>query len=434
MKKFSCSFFLLFSTNLLFCQWNDISIPQTKAYIFDLDARYETAGERLDIDTMIAVGWTYTNGFTYFTNNAGEKWDTLLQTSDFFPFSVRFLPNNLIAIAGYHYLKDEAAMYFLDKSSQNFIVFLFDGVMLPYCKNFFDIAFDSNSIYVCGYNGKIFRYSLEQSQWEEMPTNSNSVIQRMKILSERTGNNSQLQGFAIGGSQFDRITEIFRMNAQTNEWTKVFDFRSISKSFHISSFDVFAGDSIHPFSLLVSGFINDTILIYKSTDYGENWYLVFELQSLNVPYGLYHRRISYLLDDEGNIWKSSDYGDNWTQIHTEQSKQFSGFRFFSASKEVENLLLEPISFFGFGMNGRVMRFDFVDILSVKLSKDQAPDFVSCKVYDIFGNLCSEFNNTNKVDEFFARCPNGCYMLIGFDYQRKIYLRKILKIDDRIFSN
>lgn len=414
MRKFISLIFLVSFSNLLFSQWTNISIKPTTARIYDIDARRNVQFRSLLLDTIVAVGWNYSFGFIYLTTNSGSNWDTLIRFSDFFPFGVHFLPNEKIITVGYNYYFDEANVYFIDQSSKNNVLLSFDGNSLPYCKNFFDIAFVRETLFICGYNGQIFRYSLLSNQWEDMPTNSNSVFLRINVKEVPTKSSSELQGFAIAGKQFDQPTEIYRLDNSSNEWKKVFDFLDISKSFIITAFDFFYEDSICSNSIVVAGTSNDTMIVFKSIDNGEKWYEVFRQQTLNQPVGLLHNYFTYLIDDAGNIWKSLDFGENWTQIHSELSLDFYRAKYLTGNIQVDDLIYNPISFFGFGDKGQIMRFDIMEVLSNNFGLNANVTIEWGKFYNILGQILGEFNSIEEMKFWLNNLPKGLYIISGFD--------------------
>ncbi|MGQ9819065.1 MAG: hypothetical protein ACUVQ1_03975 [Candidatus Kapaibacteriales bacterium] len=431
MNRFKLYFCLLLFSNSLFSQWSDISINPTTSRIYDLDARIYSLGGIITIDTITAVGWNYSSGFVYFTTNGGRDWDTLLTTMEFFPFAIKFLPGNRFFVAGYNYLQDEANVYVYDELTQQSLVYYFDGNSLPYCKNLFDFSLVSNSLFACGYNGKIFRWSLVENQWEEMQTNSNLVFVQIKATETFSDTGIVINGFALAGKLFDHPTQIFRFNPETNEWRSVIDFTTISKSFVATSFDTFAGDSLHPFSLLVAGTSNDTILLFRSTDFGNNWELVFQLPTLNVPIGVLHNKISYFIDDAGNIWKSNDFGRTWNQIHQDKSMDFYKAKIFSTSIDTLNLSLKPTFFFGIGSNGKIRLFRLEEILAKEESMDNDLVFEFVKVYDILGNEIAKINSTFQLSKFFENCRDGIYLICYLVGSQKVKVWKAIKTDGHI---
>lgn len=432
MKRLIFSFCLLLCSNLVFSQWNDISIKSTTARIYDLDVRIRTTYQTFTIDTLAAVGWKYTSGFLYFSTNKGQKWDTLLATTDFFPFAVKFLPTNKVLLAGYNYVQDEANVYVYDELTRQSLVFYFDGDALPYCKNFFDISIVPSSVYVCGYNGKIFRWSLVSNQWEEMKTNSNLTFVQIKVAETILDTGFVVNGFALAGRLFDHPNQIFRLIAERNEWIKVFDFSTLSESFVVTSFDIFAGDSLHPFSLLVAGTSNDTLKLYKSTDYGNNWESVFQTTALNSPVGIFHNRISYFVDDAGNIWKSNDYGGTWYHIHNDSDMDFYKLKIFTTSVDSANFRLEPTFIFGLGSNGKIKIYESNEVLSMEELIQEKFVFEFAKIYDILGNEIMEIASENEMNNFFKECNNGLYLIQYSDSNRKVKTRKVIKVEGRIF--
>lgn len=434
MRRLFISFCLLIFPNLVFSQWIDISIKPTSSRIYDLDARIRTTYETFTIDTLSAVGWNYTSGFLYFSTNAGRKWDTLLTTPDFFPFTIKFLPTNKILLAGYNYVQDEANVYLFDEQNRQSLVYYFDGYSLPYCKNLFDISLVSNYLFVCGYNGKIFRWSLVENQWEEMQTNSDLVFVQIKGLETILDTGISINGYALAGRLFDHPNMIFRLNSETNEWIQIFDFSTLSESFVATSFDIFAGDSLHPFSLLVTGIANDTIILYKSIDYGKDWDLVFQIPTLNTPVGVFHNRVSYFIDDAGNIWESNDYGDTWGQIHYDSMMDFQRLKIFTTSKDSANLRLEPTFFFGLGNNGKIKLFESKEVLTNEetIQRDFVLEFA--KIYNILGNEIMEVASESELYKFLEKCSNAIYLLHCFDKNRKVKSMKVIKTNGTILMH
>lgn len=431
MKKFVFSFCLFLCSNLGFPQWNDISIKSTSARIYDLDAHIRATYETVTIDALSAVGWNYTSGFLYFSTNGGRKWDTLLTASDFFPFAVKFLPTNKILLAGYNYVQDEANVYIYDELTRQSLVFYFDGNSFPYCKNLFDISLVSSSLFVCGYNGKIFRWSLVENHWEEMQTTSNLVFVQIKVTETILDSDIVMNGYALAGKLFDHPNQMFRLNTETNEWMQVFDFSTLSESFIVTSFDIFVGDSLHPFSLLVVGTANDTIKLYKSTDYGYRWDLVFQLTTLNSPVGVSHGRISYFIDDAGNIWKSKDYGTSWYQNHYDSLMDFYRLKVFTTSVDTANFRLEPIFLFGFGNSGKIKIFESSDVLTKEEPIQMDFVFEFAKIYDILGNEIMEIASESQLNKFFEGCSNGLYLMYYSDSSRTVRTRKVIKANGKI---
>lgn len=429
-------FFWLIFSEILFCQWIDISPKGRKEKIYSVDLKTKDTEVSVDkyqrlTDTILAVGWSSTGGALLLSFDGGKNW-SYYQIPTLFPFAGSFWENNQLVVCGYNFLFDHAEVRVYDYFGNQLDLFEFNGENLPYSKNFFDCLLNNGYVYVCGYGGSIFKFDQSSNNWETVPVETNKVLTKLKKFEFNTSQGAVSLGFLLGGENYFSQNSIYYSNPDFTEWNLLVDFSKEYPGIEIADFWFYDWDIELGFPRgFVIGNFDDTLLIFKTTS-EKNFEVIYKQQSILQPLGIFVSKTSsetIAIFDDGKILLSPDFGKTWTFIEERIGKQLTGVKFFNyfSYDLMPDIYWVKLNILGFGIDGFIAKFEKEQSLSVEFSKSQTAD--NCQeieIYDILGRLVSRFNvNEVNFENWNKNNESGIYLVIkkrnGIVCQTRTYI-------------
>lgn len=394
-------FIVFFAFNSLFngfSQWMDISPQARKERIYSIDVPLKDTKVNIAkypsvFDTIVAVGWSSTSGAFMLTFDGGKNWN-IMPTASLFPFSVNFLGRQSFVVCGYNYVFDDAEVRIFDLSGREISRFEFDGEDLPYTKNFFDCLVIDSNIFVPGYSGSIYKYSLSEQIWKEIFVDSNIVFLKIKHFDLDLNQNGVSIAFLLGGKSFQFPTRLYFSNQDLTQWSLLYDFQAEYSGIEIADFWFYGWDFENSFPEgFIVATIDDTIAIFRSNPQERTFEIVFSQQNIEQPIGIYSfdsTKYFVVLLSNGEFIFSSDFGNTWQfEYFGAVPKSITGAKFFYFRSEdlLPEILWERLEIIAFGLDGTILKYNRDFSLSVDVRRyavDKPYDEI--EIYDLLGRL------------------------------------------------
>jgi len=410
-------FFASINVKNLLPQWKDISPigRRERIYSLNLKSSYfdsDCSSSFVDFDTILAVGWSSSNGAYFLSFDGGENW-SIWTDNTFFPFSGIFTSENKILVVGYNFIFDNAELKIFDTYGNQLERFQFDGDNLPLIKSFFDCFEKDEFFYAVGYGGSIFRFDKLNRTWDQIIIDSNIVGIKLKKFLVRNGSYENSLLCILGGKSFQISNRIYILLDNLEKCELIYDFRTFSEGAEVNDFH-FYGLSSDGFPLgYAVGVVFDTIVVWRSNDHLGVFEKVFERQSFDQPISVYsfeNGKNVVVLFDNGGILFSSDYGKNWDYEQIPSAKQLTGGIIFCQSKSEPTYLHRELKFYGYGRDGFISTLSKEKTLGFFEKESKISIYDEVEVFDLLGNLVFRVKIGVPTEEIIKNLPRGIYYI------------------------
>lgn len=409
--------FFLFLHNTMLSQWKNISPPNRKEKLYSLDIKQKLndfieLNSEDAIDTILAVGWSSTQGAYFISFDEGKNWWSW-SDGTFFPFSAKFSKDYRFFAVGYNFLSDNAEVKIFDFNGNQLETFSFDGSNLPYVKNFFDCVDDDRIFIAVGYGGYVFQLDKLSQNWKIIFVDSNTVLTKVKAFREKNDSTNYTSYYFLGGNSYYLKNRIYFFNEYLDECKILFDFSKVYNGVEIADF-YFPSRGLNAFPIgFVVGNVYDTIVIWRSNPQTETFEKVFSQQSSMQPicvFSIDNGKTTFVLFDDGRILFSDNFGENWTLDAHFSSKQLIGANISFKVISDTNYINKKIKFYGFGQDGFVAVLEKNNVLGIFENLAKEVIFDEIEVYDLLGNLIFRSKELYEFSKITEKIPSGIYFV------------------------
>ncbi|MFN3270531.1 MAG: hypothetical protein ACK42G_08090, partial [Candidatus Kapaibacteriota bacterium] len=410
---------------MVLSEWKDISIRNRKEKIYSVDVKNkdlnikESDFEKLT-DSIVAVGWSSTNGALFISNDGGRNWE-VHEIQAFFPFAVEFLDNGNLFVCGYNYITDNAEVNIFDLNGRQLESYAFDGENLPYLKNLFDCTVDSFKVLTTGYQGSVLLFDKEEHKWEQILVDPSKVFIKIKKFTFNTSQGVLTVGFLLGGKSFLLPEAIYFSNSPYKDWQMLYDFGRAYKGIEVIDFWFYDWDieNNFPFGFVI-GLIDDTLAVFEANPNEQNFTKIYFEQTTSQPLGMYCFEINKTIIvpfDNGKLLKSENFGQTWHYVENNANKQLLAVKFFKYWSEslLPEIFWNNVIILGFGSDGFITKYDMDLSLQVETSFPKREcDFDEICVFDLLGREIGMFDRQN-LDRWLnlQNSIDGIYLVVKF---------------------
>ncbi|CAN5419618.1 hypothetical protein BH10BAC5_BH10BAC5_19230 [soil metagenome] len=226
-------------------------------------------------------------GIVLKTTNGGNNWNQINIGSDLVSYSVLFLNAQTGFIAHNTISKTTDSGSNWEVTSGN-----------SSCHDIFFL--NNNEGYACGSAGIILKSTNGGDNWITLGSGVNHELNSIYFI-------NSLTGYSAGyfANEPTITYRILRTTNGGNFWTTLSQGSSLSTT-----------QKMITFSDSTTGYMIDANSIYRSSNSGNNWSVIFTLQPYTSLYAIHFPspRFGYVVGDHGVILKTTDYGLNWSSM------------------------------------------------------------------------------------------------------------------------
>jgi photosystem II stability/assembly factor-like uncharacterized protein len=259
----------------------------------------------LNKDTGFVAGWSRYASIMK-TTNGGENWDK----RDSLPyqlFSINTLDGESVYAAGSSLIRECGLLLISTDKGQNWIPDFFDGNLRPFCYGFYDIEILNNQTFLmCGYFGTIVKTTNGGINWDTMHTGvNNEVFTLLNFVDENIGYTTSFKGF-----DYENVRKIYKTTDGGNNWFVIKEPDSLLRIGTIKFFNADVGYLV--------GKYNTSAIVLKTVDGGLNWTSNYSGRSnfMLLTFDYINENIIIAAGEHGYVIKTTDGGQSWFEENT----------------------------------------------------------------------------------------------------------------------
>jgi len=259
----------------------------------------------VDKDTGFAAGWSR-YGTILKTTNGGEDW-VKRDSLPYQIFSLNTLDGVRIYAAGSSLINECGLLLLSTDQGKNWIPDLFDGKDRPYSYGFYTIELLNSQTYLMsGLNGIIVKTTNGGVKWDTVHTGvNNEVFTIMDFVDENIG-------YAASGaeSDYENINKIYKTTDGGNNWFVIKERDSLLR---IGTIEFVNADVGYLF-----GKLNSRAVVLKTVDGGQNWLTNYNGRDnyMLAAADIVNENFILTAGEKNYVIRTTDGGQTWVEENT----------------------------------------------------------------------------------------------------------------------